>query len=77
MHGANFHCHRPSACVREASRPGGVVEIPGPLVAGGIQRSEPAANVLAVTQMVIADGWTHPSRSTVDHQPEATVLIAL
>ena len=53
------------------------MQIPGPLVAGGIQRSEPAANVLAMTQMVIADGWTHPSGSTVDHQPEATILIAL
>jgi hypothetical protein len=56
---------------------GSIVEIAGPFVAGGIQRAEPAANVLAVTQMVIADSWTHPSRSTVDHQPKAAILIAL
>ena len=53
------------------------MQIPGPLVAAGVQRAKPVANVLGVAQMMIADGWTHPSRSTVDHQPEATVLIAL
>ena len=47
-----------------------------PLTGRVVTRSG-AANVLAVTQVVITDCWTHPSGSTVDHQPEATILIAL
>jgi hypothetical protein len=39
--------------------------------------AESAANVFALTHVVIADCRTDSSGSTMDHQPEATVLVAL
>ena len=51
--GFYFHGHGPSACVREASRPGSIVEIAGVFVARGVQRAEPAANVLPLTQIEV------------------------
>jgi hypothetical protein len=69
--------HCPSACVCEASCPSGIAEIPGPLVAGGIQCPQASADVFTLSQVMIANRRADASGSTVDHQPEATVIIAL
>jgi hypothetical protein len=73
----NFRRHRPSAGVCEVPCPRDVGEIPDPLVARGIERVKPAANRLRMTEMMVADCRTNPSRSAVDHRPEPAVIIAL
>jgi len=75
--GAHLLRHCPSACVCEASRPGGIAEIPCPLVVSGIQYPQASAGVFTLSQVVITNRRADASGSTVDHQPQATILIAL
>jgi hypothetical protein len=75
--GAHLFRHCPSACVCEASCPGGIAEVLGSLVAGRIQCPQASTDVFTLSQVVIANRGADPSGSTVDHQPQATVRIAL
>ena len=75
--GAHLFRHCPSACVCEASCPGGIAEVLGPLVACRIQYSQASADVFTLSQVVIANRRADLSGPAVDHQPQATILIAL
>jgi hypothetical protein len=47
------------------------------LVAGRIQCPQASTDIFTLSQVVIANRRTDSSRSTMDHQPEATVFVTL
>ena len=74
---AHFHCHCSPTLICEAPRPDDVLQIHCAVLVGGVERAQPAADGLGTSEMMVADCRANPSGSTMDHQPEVTIFIAL